>query len=589
MDLRRRARFKRLSDPATLACGILVLAFAAALVGSHQPGSTSARTIRPELADEARTALAQPPLPPPLFYRNMSREEAAAFNAAVPFTVGSNLPAKAFSLNVRSADYARSLECLTAAAYYEASGEGPVGERAVAQVVLNRARHPAFPPSVCAVVYQGSTRPTGCQFTFTCDGSLLRKPHVHGWRAARAIAAAALTGTVFAGAGLATHYHANSVVPYWASSLAKNAQVGAHIFYRWPDAWGRPTAFRQRYAGEPWHEAQLRNASLMAHRNAPDANAGPPIAVNVNEVAKPDPLAVIDLLARGGPVPGNAKLAQAGPKKEPEAVQAYRDYATAHPDVNLATVSALLSGRYGEAKALGVDQLAVAMKDFATSPAYAGFVKRAHLPTAESKRFSFALISTLRDIQAYTGVSMGTVVVTLQPALGSAMPSGLQCTAERRRGPSKSTHKVGRRLPQPQAQDPLGGQLGQAAADYLRWAARAEDDGGGPISACSSAVDQQVVAAVLIRMIALRKGKAAAQRQVAWEVRHGHGLVPLLAKRLRVFEASRAKVVTLAGAYDALVARLPPLPVKQLPIPVAHASYSFGQPTGAAAALEHAR
>ena len=39
-----------------------------------------------------------------------------------------------------------------------------------------------FPASVCGVVYQGSTRATGCQFTFTCDGSLYRQPDADGWK-----------------------------------------------------------------------------------------------------------------------------------------------------------------------------------------------------------------------------------------------------------------------------------------------------------------------------------------------------------------------------------------------------------------------
>jgi hypothetical protein len=47
--------------------------------------------------------------------------------------------------------------------------------------------------------------------------------------------------------GNATHYHANYVVPYWASSLSKSAVVGDHIFYRWKGHWGTPGAFRQKY------------------------------------------------------------------------------------------------------------------------------------------------------------------------------------------------------------------------------------------------------------------------------------------------------------------------------------------------------
>ena len=86
----------------------------------------------------------------------------------------------------------QALNCLASAVYYEAGNQDADGERAVAQVVLNRVRHPAFPASVCGVVYQGSTRPTGCQFTFTCDGSLNRQPDADGWRRAIEVAAGAL-------------------------------------------------------------------------------------------------------------------------------------------------------------------------------------------------------------------------------------------------------------------------------------------------------------------------------------------------------------------------------------------------------------
>jgi hypothetical protein len=131
-------------------------------------------------------------------------------------------------------------------------------------VVLNRVRHPSYPNSVCGVVYQGSERTTGCQFTFTCDGSLLRTPSVSGWARARRVAAEALSGRVFEPVGHATHYHANYVLPYWASSLVKSAVIGTHIFYRWNGGWGQPAAFRQAYAGvEPLPGPKPRIATTL--------------------------------------------------------------------------------------------------------------------------------------------------------------------------------------------------------------------------------------------------------------------------------------------------------------------------------------
>ena len=133
---------------------------------------------------------------------------------------------------------------------------------------------PAFPASICGVVYEGSTRATGCQFTFTCDGSLYRGAEAAGWRRAYKVAEAAISGSVYAPVGNATHYHANYVVPYWAPTLAKNAVVGAHIFYRWAGGWGQPGAFTKAYAGREPNVAALRSAALAAE--AATANQAQP-------------------------------------------------------------------------------------------------------------------------------------------------------------------------------------------------------------------------------------------------------------------------------------------------------------------------
>jgi hypothetical protein len=167
-------------------------------------------------------------------------------------TTSGVVAAKPFSLvGIGTNDRARALECLTAAIYYEAASESDDGQRAVAQVVLNRVRHPAFPASVCGVVYQGSEH-AGCQFSFACDGAMARAPSASGWSRAARNAAAALHGLVFAPVGLATHYHTYAVTPAWNRTLVMTDAVGAHFFHRWKGWWGTPAAFSQRYrGGEP--------------------------------------------------------------------------------------------------------------------------------------------------------------------------------------------------------------------------------------------------------------------------------------------------------------------------------------------------
>ena len=157
-------------------------------------------------------------------------------------------PARPFVLRGSQLDRARALQCLTTAIYYEAGNEPDAGQRAVAQVVLNRVRHPAFPVTVCGVVFQGSDRPV-CQFSFACDGAMARVPAVSVWLRSRRVAARALSGEVFAPVGLATHYHTYAVTPSWNRSLVMTGVFGAHFFHRWKGWWGTPAAFSDRYIG----------------------------------------------------------------------------------------------------------------------------------------------------------------------------------------------------------------------------------------------------------------------------------------------------------------------------------------------------
>jgi spore germination cell wall hydrolase CwlJ-like protein len=184
-------------------------------------------------------------------------DQAKLINAALPFAGGPLHAASPFAIAGSATDHSRALLCMTQAVYYEAGFEPLEGRRAVAQVVLNRMRHPAFPKSVCGVVYQGAGSGV-CQFTFVCDGSLYRAPARDAWLRAEEIARQALAGYVETTVGEATHYHADYVAPRWAPMLAKVAQIGQHIFYRWPGAWGQPAAFTGRYIGEPRDPLSLR-------------------------------------------------------------------------------------------------------------------------------------------------------------------------------------------------------------------------------------------------------------------------------------------------------------------------------------------
>jgi spore germination cell wall hydrolase CwlJ-like protein len=144
-------------------------------------------------------------------------------------------------------DSSRELECLTQAVYFEARGETPTGQAAVAQVVLNRVKHPAFPNSVCAVVFQGAAKRRGCQFSFACDGSMRAGREAAAWRRAQKVASRALGGFRVASVGAATHFHTVQVSPNWGASLQRVSQVGLHVFYKF----GRPGQRTQLAAVQP--------------------------------------------------------------------------------------------------------------------------------------------------------------------------------------------------------------------------------------------------------------------------------------------------------------------------------------------------
>ncbi|HEX2764626.1 MAG TPA: cell wall hydrolase [Allosphingosinicella sp.] len=272
-----------------------------------EPGSATANTGRAQgSAALIVPGLGAPPQPEPLQFREIAPQDALQINAAVPISTLPNPAARPFAARFATpADRLRAVECLTAAVYYESAIEPLDGQRAVAQVVLNRVRHPAFPKTVCGVVFQGAERTTGCQFTFTCDGSIHRTPAASLWGRARKVAEGALAGKVYAPVGWATHYHTNWVVPYWSSSLVKLANVGTHIFYRWEGGWGRPPAFRfGPAAGEP--QFALMRALTSDPTTLADAAALTPDALAVAAAvtaeqaaaAQPTPPGGIDSFAR---------------------------------------------------------------------------------------------------------------------------------------------------------------------------------------------------------------------------------------------------------------------------------------------------
>ena len=300
------ARLRRGLQPVTRILALVLLAGVAMLAADTGPGrypgaanqvffgaNDNIRFALDAISDPAALPAAAPPV-----YLDVPRETARELNAAIPFSALPNPAARPFILGGDEASQARAVDCLAAAQYYEA-GTDPEGQRAVAQVVLNRVRHPAYPGNVCGVVFQGSERVTGCQFTFTCDGAMARVPSAAAWAQSQTIARAALAGAVYAKVGLATHYHTDWVVPVWSGELEKIVNVDTHLFFRWPGSWGRPGIFsRSPSIAEPVVTKLARISA--AHREALTAAEEADLAL---ELGADDPLLDLPDVSGSGPAP----------------------------------------------------------------------------------------------------------------------------------------------------------------------------------------------------------------------------------------------------------------------------------------------
>ena len=237
----------------------LLVALSAAALLTYSVREASKPIERPQRAAAARKAL--PALPtiglpgavaPEDELLEVTPQTAQEINKSRPFVTGEFPPASAFRSRLEGTDRERAIACLATAGLYEAGGRSG-DQSAVMQVILNRVRHPAFPNTICGVVFQGSERSTGCQFSFTCDGSMRRRqPGAAAWRSAQGLAMAMLDDTVDERVGLATHFHTDWVVPYWSASLDKLTEVRTHLFFRWKGYWGTSAAFSAPYrGGEP--------------------------------------------------------------------------------------------------------------------------------------------------------------------------------------------------------------------------------------------------------------------------------------------------------------------------------------------------
>ena len=233
---------------------------AAALAARHLPDDNVGAAHAASAALTAARSHAAAPAPIKVALVNPLLLQASA-----PFRLGGAL------------ESSREFDCMTAAVYYEARGETPAGQAAVAQVVLNRMRHPAFPKTVCGVVFQGAGN-GGCQFSFACNGAMHRGREPAAWDRAKAVAGRALSGFVMSDVGRATHFHVAALGKVWGGGMVRVAQVGGHVFYTFSGRAGLRTG--------PSDEPSLADVTVAA--NTPPADGGDP-GVTTTASAAPAP------------------------------------------------------------------------------------------------------------------------------------------------------------------------------------------------------------------------------------------------------------------------------------------------------------
>jgi N-acetylmuramoyl-L-alanine amidase len=147
----------------------------------------------------------------------------------------------------RDAYLQQQTQCLAMNVYHEARNQGTAGRMAVISVTLNRVADDRFPNTVCDVVYQGPHRPswkgTGemipvrhkCQFSWYCDGKSDKTYDMETFNSIYDLSYTIVYDmmSIVDITDGATHYHADYVLPDWASTKTKTIEIEDHIFYRW--------------------------------------------------------------------------------------------------------------------------------------------------------------------------------------------------------------------------------------------------------------------------------------------------------------------------------------------------------------------
>ena len=131
--------------------------------------------------------------------------------------------------------------CLAEAIYFESGNQSDGGRLAVGHVVLNRVEMREYPDTICGVVHdaqweenwKGHMVPVlhKCQFSYYCDGKPETIEDSKTWNESLMLAALLVNGQYDFTHG-ASHYHNDTVHPYWADHLMRTITIDNHIIYK---------------------------------------------------------------------------------------------------------------------------------------------------------------------------------------------------------------------------------------------------------------------------------------------------------------------------------------------------------------------
>ena len=131
--------------------------------------------------------------------------------------------------------------CLAEAIYFESGNQSDGGRLAVGHVILNRVEMREYPDTICGVVHdaqweenwKGHMVPVlhKCQFSYYCDGKPETIEDSKTWNESLMLAALLVNGMYDFTHG-ASHYHNDTVHPYWADHLMRTITIDNHIFYK---------------------------------------------------------------------------------------------------------------------------------------------------------------------------------------------------------------------------------------------------------------------------------------------------------------------------------------------------------------------